>query len=80
MKLIDLLKAAHAGSLSYREGDEHFPEVIRILDNEGSGFFNSPVRTITTVRDGEIGRCTMVTVSGLTYTGQILLESLASEA
>jgi hypothetical protein len=80
MKLVDLLKAAHTGSFSSREGDEHFHEVIRILDNEGCGLFDSPVRTIITIKDGEIGRCTQVALSGLSYSGQILLESRASEA
>jgi hypothetical protein len=80
MKLLDLLKAVHGGRRAFHEGDQHFPDIVRILDNEGSGVLEALVRTITTERVGEIGRCTAVNFKGLSRHGHQLLKGLAGEA
>lgn len=80
MKLLDLLTAAQGGTRAFHEGDQHFSDIIRILDDEGSGVLEALVRTITTERDGEIGRCTAVNFDGLSRNGRQLLKDLAGEA
>jgi hypothetical protein len=81
MELIDLLRAAHSGDFSCKEGDKNFNDVIRIMDSEGSGLFNSQIRTITTERDGEIGRCTAVELKGgLNTFGLMELKKPAGDA
>ncbi|MBN6102107.1 hypothetical protein JR064_08010 [Xanthomonas sp. CFBP 8703] len=81
MELIDLLKAAQSGVCAYKEGDKDFNDVIRILDNEGNGLFKNPIRTITTERNGELGRCTAIELKGgLNTFGLMALEKLAGDA
>lgn len=81
MELIDLLKAAQAGDYSCKEGDKNFNDVIQIMDSEGSGLFHSQIRTITTERNGEIGRCTAVELKGgLNTFGLMELKKLVGDA
>lgn len=76
MTLQDLLLAAQSGPFSCEEGDAEFFDVLHILANEGAGMFNDVVRTVSTHRDGEIGRCTAVAINGgLNALGQLALRA-----
>ena len=77
MKLIELLKEAHGGHFSCKEGDRDFSDVLRLLNTKGDGMFKNVIRTVTTPRDGEIGRCTAIEIKdGLSSFGHIALEQL----